>query len=123
VKDLCRPRLELEAGLEPWGVPAEVDGVSSGEQYLRAFDGVVMKGENIFAYPPTIVKQKTNKDILFHVMFQPRGLMSPSYPFDGDVTIKAWDVAFSPDIYPSFDPHKDLDTERAVDHLTAFDCI
>jgi hypothetical protein len=109
---MCRPRLELEAGMKPWYISDEGQIL---DNYLSLFQGVIMKGETVFAFLSTVPKKHNREcvfcgtrtkgrdpDLRFSVVFQPRGLMSPSYPHDPAIRVKAWDVAFSPDIYPCF---------------------
>ena len=40
------------------------------------------------------------EDVKFFVVFQPKGAMSPTYAYNYEVQQKAWDVAYSPLLYP-----------------------
>ena len=95
---MCRPREILEASLKP---------VETDKLYGVMYQGIVMKNEMIFAYPPKTMnflgeggckrcrEDGRDSDIRLHVVFQPRGHMSFNHylppPYKGE--IRPWDVS------------------------------
>ena len=106
MKELCRGRVELERSLRPT--------TTSGVDFKHK--ATVIKGEAVYAFPLKMeeifwhgkccntchlkVLQGRDKDVRLHMVFQPRGQMSPTYPTVSDYTeIRAWDVALSQALY------------------------
>ena len=73
-----------------------------------------MRGESVYAFPAKFdeakweahsckdcaKKERRDSDVRLHMVFQPRGNMSPIYPTDTDYTeVRAWDVALSKALY------------------------
>jgi hypothetical protein len=75
---------------------------------------IAIKGEAVYAFPAKLEdgnweahacklcadKTSRDKDVRLHMVFHPRGHMSPIYPTDTDYTeVRAWDVALSQALY------------------------
>ena len=87
---------------------------TSGVDFKRK--AIAIKGEAVYAFPEKLEEDvwagkacskctgkalnNRDKDIRLHMVFQPRGRMSPTYPTEADYTeVRAWDVALSTALY------------------------
>ena len=117
MKELCRERADLERALLPWGLENDTNEITKDEVIGKKHMGICMKAEKAFAFPQrnfgdestssgTLAFQQcsdcdgNSPCVRFHVFFQPRGQMAPSYLYEEELRTKAWDVAFSPALYP-----------------------
>ena len=108
VKNMCQARPFLEKGMRPW------KGSSPQDKWCSAMSAVVFEANLVQAHPPkpkthpaaqrqcTVCKAGSGPsgDVKFYTVFIPTGSMSPSFSYDPEIQYKAWDVAFSPQLYP-----------------------
>ena len=102
--ELCREREALERSLT----------VTTSSGLDRKRRATAIKGEAVYAFPSKMDdgkweahacqvcagKDNRDKNVRLHMVFQPRGLMSPIYQTDTDYTeVRAWDVALSQALY------------------------
>ena len=88
-----------------------------------------MRGEAVYAFPAKMEdgkweahsckdcekKERRDQDVRLHMVFQPRGNMSPIYPTDTDYSeVRAWDVALSQALYARCPYPKDKKPEKAL---------
>ena len=88
-----------------------------------------MRGESVYAFPAKFddakweahsckdcaKKERRDSDVRLHMVFQPRGNMSPIYPTDTDYSeVRAWDVALSQALYARCPYPKDKKPEKAL---------
>ena len=127
VKNMCQARPFLEKGMRPW------KGSSPQDKWCSAMSAVVFEANLVQAHPPkpkthpaaqrqcTVCKAGSGPsgDVKFYTVFIPTGSMSPSFSYDPEIQYKAWDVAFSPQLYPRTyeddEKRRQLQTGRHID--------